>query len=206
MGNCKMKIKFSIITTLILSATIIQAIRIKTDTSSELLFSSSNFNQKDQPKLMETIQFKKSTKVQSRIFEGKNLIKKSSPVATPSKESGNKDFIDESNFIEVTKTKVPGQQNQNNRSEPKIDLKNMEIPEIKRAKKEDPNPLNRRFGNLNESKRQISLMLDTDRIHSIESELLQKMSDQIQLNFGAFDKKDSMKMHLEKVPITMTKQ
>ena len=81
----------------------------------------------------------------------------------------------------------------------------MEIPVIKRNKKEDPNPLNRRFGNENESKKQISLMLDSERIESIESELLQRMSDQIQLGFGGFDKKENMKMHLEKVPIIMNK-
>ena len=84
-------------------------------------------------------------------------------------------------------------------------MKNLEIPEIKRAKKQDPNPLNRGFGNANESKRQISLMLDSERINSIETDLLKSMSDQIQLGFGGFDGKDNMKMHLEKVPVTMRK-
>ena len=83
-------------------------------------------------------------------------------------------------------------------------MKNLEIPEIKRAKKEDPNPINRRFGNEQEASKQISLMLDTDRINAIERDLLQKMSDQLQLGFGGFDGKDNLKMHLEKVPITMT--
>ena len=84
-------------------------------------------------------------------------------------------------------------------------MKNLEIPEIKRAKKEDPNPMNRRFGNNEESSKQITLMLDSERINAIERELLQKMSDQIQLVFVRFDGKDNLKIHLEKVPITMTK-
>ena len=131
------------------------------------------------------------------------LIKKSSNAPNINE---NTNTIDESNFIEVTKTKSLSQQNQSrNTSEPKIDLKNLEIPEIKRAKKQDPNPLNRGFGNANESKRQISLMLDSERINSIETDLLKSMSDQIQLGFGGFDGKDNMKMHLEKVPVTMRK-
>ena len=196
-----MKIIFAIISAILLSTTLIQAIRIKTDSSSELLFSATNYNQKDQPKLMETIHSKKETKVKTRVFEGKDLIKKSSNAPNINE---NTNTIDESNFIEVTKTKSLSQQNQSrNTSEPKIDLKNLEIPEIKRAKKQDPNPLNRGFGNANESKRQISLMLDSERINSIETDLLKSMSDQIQLGFGGFDGKDNMKMHLEKVPVTM---
>ena len=198
-----MKIIFAIISAILLSTTLIQAIRIKTDSSSELLFSATNYNQKDQPKLMETIHSKKETKVKTRVFEGKDLIKKSSNAPNINE---NTNTIDESNFIEVTKTKSLSQQNQSrNTSEPKIDLKNLEIPEIKRAKKQDPNPLNRGFGNANESKRQISLMLDSERINSIETDLLKSMSDQIQLGFGGFDGKDNMKMHLEKVPVTMRK-
>ena len=187
-----MKITFTIISAILLSATVIQAIRIKTDNA--LLFSATNNIQKDPVKILENIFTKKETKVQSRVFEGKDPIKKNF-------ESESK--IDESNFIEVTKTKSLGQQNKIN-SEPKIDMKNMEIPVIKRTK-EDPNPLNRRFGNENESKKQISLMLDTNRIESIETDLLQKMSDQISLSFGGFEGKDSMKIHSEKVPIIMKK-
>ena len=62
-----MKIKFTLISAILLSATLIHAIRIKTDSSLELAFSASNFNQKDAPKLMETIHYKKETKVQSRV-------------------------------------------------------------------------------------------------------------------------------------------
>lgn len=94
------------------------------------------------------------------------------------------------------------------RSQPeqKLNLKNLETPEIKRAQREDPNPLNRRFGSdPNESSKQISLMLDNDRINFIEKELLEKMRDQITLGIGGFDGKDNLNMHLEKVPITVNK-
>ena len=60
-----MKIKFALISAILLSATLIHAIRIKTDTS--LLFSATNNIQKDPVKIMENILIKKETKVKSRM-------------------------------------------------------------------------------------------------------------------------------------------
>jgi hypothetical protein len=67
-------------------------------------------------------------------------------------------------------------------------LKNLEIPVIRKAEKEDQNPINRKFGNnQNETNRQMIFILDSDRINNIQKILLKKMKDKIQLGLSAFN-------------------
>ena len=67
-------------------------------------------------------------------------------------------------------------------------MKNLENPVIRKAEKEDQNPINRKFGNnQNETNRQMAFILDSDRINNIQKILLKKMKDKIQLGLSAFN-------------------
>lgn len=62
-----MKIKYTLIAAILIIASNIQAIRIKTDSANSLLFSSTNYKNNDKPKVMENVIIHSSTKVSSRI-------------------------------------------------------------------------------------------------------------------------------------------
>lgn len=83
-----------------------------------------------------------------------------------------------------------------------IKLENLEVPEIRKEKNEEDNPLEMKFG-INDIKQenQFNSLLDYSKFQKIQLELIEKMKNELLFGITQPDPKKLMTMHIEKVPI-----
>ena len=78
----------------------------------------------------------------------------------------------------------------------------MEIPEIRKAKKEEENPLKRKFGELEPSlQNSFNSLIDYNKLKKIQDELLNKLKNELFMGITKPDEKNLMTIHVEKVPV-----
>lgn len=84
-----------------------------------------------------------------------------------------------------------------------IKLENMEVPEIRKAKSEEENPLKRRFGDVEPNlENGFNKLIDFSKLQKVQDELIAKLKNELFMGINKPDEKNLMTMHIEKVPVT----
>ena len=79
----------------------------------------------------------------------------------------------------------------------------MEVPEIRKTKKEEENPLKRNFGEVEPSLEiGFNSLFDFNKLQKIQDELLSKLKNELFMGITKPDEKNIMILHVEKVPVT----
>lgn len=89
-----------------------------------------------------------------------------------------------------------------NLNQEKINLKDLQVPEIVKLPKNDPNPLNRPFGETNMyAKMKFENLFDYNSIVKVQEELLLKLKNEIYFGVAKKDPNNITNLHVEKVPV-----
>ncbi len=84
-----------------------------------------------------------------------------------------------------------------------IKLENFESPEIRKAKKEEENPLRRKFGEIDQSlENGFNSLFDFSKFQKVQDELLSKLKNELFMGINKPEEKNLITMHVEKVPVS----
>jgi len=79
----------------------------------------------------------------------------------------------------------------------------MEVPVIRKPKKEEENPIKRQFGDLDPSlEKGFNALFDFNKLQKVQDELLTKLKNELFMGITKPDEKNLMTMHVEKVPVS----